>query len=57
MNSQMPVVVDEAELPELVHEGVDPGARRADDFGQRLLADLGRDRSVRAKRFSLELNS
>ena len=35
----MAVVVDEAELPELVHELIDARTRRSDDFGQRLLAD------------------
>ena len=67
---QAAVVVDEAQLPKLVHEGVDARAGRADDLGQRLLADLrviacgapslpklARRRSVRARRFSLELNS
>ena len=40
----MAVVVDKAQLPELVHEMTDPRVRRADDLCQRLLADLGRDR-------------
>jgi hypothetical protein len=31
------VVLDEAELPELVHEEVHPGPRRPDHLGQRLL--------------------
>src|SRR5665213_2549424 len=40
----MAVVVDKAQLPELVHEMTDPRACRADDLGQRVLADPGRDR-------------
>ena len=40
----MAVVVDEAQLPEFVHEETNARARRADDFGQRLLADRHGDR-------------
>ena len=38
------VVVDEAELPELVHEVVDPRSGRADHLRQVLLIDAGDDR-------------
>jgi hypothetical protein len=41
---QVAVVLDEAQSPELVHEVADPGPRRADDLGQRRLADRRRDR-------------
>jgi hypothetical protein len=34
------VVFDEAQLPELVHEHIDPRARRADHFCQHLLRDF-----------------
>src|SRR5258708_33963376 len=37
------VVPDEAQFPELVHEGVHARPGRADDLRQRLLADLRRD--------------
>src|ERR1700730_15013091 len=40
---QVAVVVDEAQLPEFVHELADARACRADDLGQRLLADGGRN--------------
>src|SRR4029077_14980271 len=45
---QIAVVVDEAQLPKLVHEGVNARASRADDLSQRLLTDLRRDRWRRA---------
>src|SRR5947209_16391176 len=45
---EVAVIVDEAQLPELVHEGVYPGPGRADNFRQRLLADLRGDRLRRA---------
>ena len=64
------VVVDEAELPELVHEVIDPRTGRADHLGQVLLIDSGHDRlglavgaemgqqqEQAASRFSLELKS
>jgi hypothetical protein len=41
---QVTVVVDEAQLPELVHEMADTRARSADDLGQRFLADRRRNR-------------
>jgi len=44
MAPQVAVVVDEAELPELGHEDVNPRTGRADDLRQRLLADLRGDR-------------
>ena len=37
---QFNVVVDEAQVAELVHEKADAGARRADHLRQRVLADL-----------------
>src|SRR5580765_173071 len=40
MNVQAAVVLDEAELPELVHEATDPGPSGADHLRQDLLADL-----------------
>ena len=43
---EIAVVVDEPELPKLVHEEVDPRACRADHFGQHLLRHL-RKRAVR----------
>ena len=70
MDVQATVVVDEAELPELVHEPTDPRAGGADHLRQDFLADLGitgsvfpslpkraSNRSTRANRFSLELKS
>jgi hypothetical protein len=44
MDLQVAVVVDEAQPPELVHEGVNARTGRADDLRQRLLADLRGDR-------------
>src|SRR5437879_11202254 len=41
---QVAIVVDEAELPELVHEDVHTRAGRTDDLRQRFLTDLRRDR-------------
>jgi hypothetical protein len=38
------VVIDEAQFPEFVHEETDTRPGRADHLGERLLADLGRDR-------------
>ena len=68
--SHVAVVLDEAEPPEFVHEGIDARARRADHVGERFLAEPDDDRSgslsspkfassssARARRFSLELNS
>src|SRR6185503_4639887 len=43
LDRQMAVVVDEAQIPKLVHEMAHSRARRADHFGQRLLTDLGCD--------------
>src|SRR4029077_13816451 len=39
VDPQVAVIVDEAKLPEFVHEVIHPRTRRSDDFGQRLLAD------------------
>ena len=63
-------VVNEAQLPEPVHEEADPRAGGPDHLGQRLLTDLGHygfrnaflakmseQQKTRARRFSLELNS
>ena len=44
MDRQLAVIGDEAQLPEFVHEMTDARARRADDLGQRFLADPVRDR-------------
>src|SRR5882757_4112769 len=44
VNLQMAVVLDEAQLPEFVHELADTGTCRADDLSQCLLADRGGDR-------------
>ena len=44
MNLERVVVIDEAELTELVHEEADAGPRGADHFRQHLLTDLGKDR-------------
>jgi hypothetical protein len=44
MDFYFSVVVDETELPELVHEKAHPRACRADHFGQRLLTDIRLDR-------------
>src|SRR5471032_3246858 len=44
VNLQVAVVVDEAQLPEFVHEKTDPRPRRADDAGQGLLTNRYRDR-------------
>ena len=44
MNLEFAVVLDQSELPELVHEGVDPRTGRPDPRGQRFLADLGNGR-------------
>src|SRR5271157_429298 len=41
VNVQSAVILDEAQFAEPVHEEVDSGARRANDLGQHLLADLG----------------
>src|ERR1700730_9917157 len=43
MDAQPAVVVDEAQLPKFVHETIDPRARAADHFCQRLLTDAGKD--------------
>jgi hypothetical protein len=43
MDLQVAIVIDEAQLPEFVHEHTHAGACRADDFGQSLLANLHRD--------------
>ncbi len=40
MNFDVAVVVDEAELAELVHERIDPGSCGADHLGQGLLTNL-----------------
>src|SRR6185503_19216324 len=40
VNVQAAVVLDEAELPELVHESADPRPGGADHLGQHFLADL-----------------
>ena len=40
MHLQAAVVVDEAQLPKLVHEQTHPGSRRPDHFGQGFLTDL-----------------
>ena len=42
------VVLDESELPELVHEEVHAGARGADDLGQRFLRRIRLCRNLRA---------
>src|SRR6266481_5486398 len=44
MDVQTAVVLDEAQLPELVHETTDPRARAADHFRQRFLTYPGKDR-------------
>ena len=44
MNLQFTIVLDQAELPELVHERVDPRTGRADSRRQRFLTDLWDDR-------------
>src|SRR5260370_4479123 len=44
MDLKVTVVGNEAQLPEFVHEVTDARTRRADDIGQRLLADARRDR-------------
>src|SRR6202043_3096555 len=44
VNLDLAVIANESELAKLVHEKADAGARGADHFCQRLLADMGRDR-------------
>ena len=44
MDLQVTVVLDEAQLPELVHEVADTRARSTDDLGQRFLAERRRNR-------------
>ena len=44
MNLDLAVIANEAELAKLVHEKADPGAGCPDHLGERLLADLRRDR-------------
>ena len=44
MNLQFTIVLDQSELPELVHEGVDPRTGCADSRRQRFLTDLWDDR-------------
>src|SRR5690349_7599471 len=41
MDFQAAIVFDETQLPELIHEKIDPGAGGPHHFRQRLLADLG----------------
>src|ERR1700692_3796604 len=48
VNLDLSVVVDEAFLPEFVHEETDPGSRGADHFRQRFLAEGNVDRRVAA---------
>ena len=43
VNLQAPVVVNEAQLPKLVHEETHPGPRSPDHFGQDFLAYPGHD--------------
>ena len=40
---QPAVVFNKAQLPKLIHEETDAGARRADHLGQGFLTDLGND--------------
>src|ERR1051326_1617049 len=44
MHFQLAVVVDEAQLPEFIHERAHPRSRCANHFRERLLADLCNDR-------------
>ena len=44
MNLQSAVVVNEAQLPELIQKETDTGARGADHVGQCFLTDLRNDR-------------
>src|SRR6267378_6143791 len=48
MDLQAAVVMDEAHLPEPIHEVAHPRTRRADHRGQRILADL-RDDALRSR--------
>jgi hypothetical protein len=48
MDHKMAIVFDEAQVSELVHEDIHARARRADHFGQGLLADRGGNRLRRA---------
>ena len=43
MNLQSAVIVNEAQLPKLVHEETHPGPRRPDHFGEGFLTDPGND--------------
>jgi len=44
MNVQATVVLNEAQLPKLVHEETHPGPRGPDHFGQGFLTDPRNDR-------------
>src|SRR5690606_2940236 len=44
VNFKMTIVINEAHVPELVHEMADARSRRADHLGKCLLTDLGDDR-------------
>ena len=49
MDLDVPVVLDEAQPPELVHEHIDPGSGCPDHRGQHFLGDLGQDPVRRAR--------
>ena len=44
MHSKRPIIIDEAQLPEFVHEEADPGSRCPDHFRERLLTNFCGDR-------------
>ena len=44
MDVQFPIVLNEPQLPKLIHEETDSGRGGVDHLGERLLADLRNDR-------------
>ena len=44
VHMQLAIVIDEAQLPELIHKETDTGTRSADHLGERFLTDLRNDR-------------
>lgn len=65
MSGDSAIVMNKAQLPELVHEEVHPGVRGAHHLREHVLADFAQDvlperassRRMRAKRLSLEFSS